>query len=76
MSQAVQSGRHLANDLSGEAGARYSDGTPYWEPENDPIAQAFGSGLFAVYLLVLALVTLASMLALLYLLKQAGIKQQ
>ena len=40
------------------------------------IAQAFGSGLFAAYLLVLALVTLFSMLVLLYLLKQAGIKQQ
>lgn len=40
------------------------------------IAQAFGSGLFAAYLLVLALVTLFSMLALIYLLKQAGIKQQ
>ena len=32
-----------ANDLSGEAGARYSDGTPYWEPENDPIVKAFGT---------------------------------
>lgn len=32
-----------ANDLSGEAGARYSDGTPYWEPEHDPIVKAFGT---------------------------------
>ena len=32
-----------SNDLVGEAGARYSDGTPYWEPENDPIVAAFGT---------------------------------
>lgn len=32
-----------ANDLSGEAGGRYSDGSPYWEPENDPIVAAFGT---------------------------------
>ncbi len=31
-----------ANDLSGEAGARYSDGSEYWEPETDPIVAAFG----------------------------------
>ena len=32
-----------ANDLSGEAGANYSEGSPYWEPETDPVAQAFGT---------------------------------
>ena len=32
-----------ANDLSGEAGANYSEGSPYWEPDTDPVVKAFGT---------------------------------
>ena len=32
-----------ANDLTGEAGGNYAEGTPYWEPENDPVVKAFGT---------------------------------
>lgn len=32
-----------ANDLTGEAGANYAAGSPYWEPENDVVVQAFGT---------------------------------
>ncbi len=32
-----------ANDLSGEAGENYSAGSPYWDPETDPVARAFGA---------------------------------
>ncbi len=32
-----------ANDLTGEAGQDYSAGSPYWEPESDPVALAFGT---------------------------------
>lgn len=32
-----------ANDLSGGAGENYSAGSPYWEPETDPVVRAFGT---------------------------------